>query len=353
MNLIIGQGVLNQQSEYLKTVASKFAIITDDTIKKLYGESLLEHLKDSDLEVYLFSFPAGEQYKTRETKEFLENQMLEKKMGSDTCIIALGGGVVTDVAGFVAATYCRGIPLVLIPTTLLGMVDASIGGKTGVNVPDGKNMIGCIYQPKKVIIDLKLLKSLPQKELVNGVVEIIKHGLIASYKLFAHLQRHYKKLLELDLSLLEKVILTSCRIKMKIVKEDEKNKGRRDLLNFGHTVGHALETLTNYSLSHGEAVAIGILVESFIAHKLGMLDQHSFIRIRKIFFQYDLPLKLSFMIPVPTMLEVMKMDKKSLRGEPRFVLIDAIGSSKSSCSHVEESVIKQALDWMNDAFGCH
>lgn len=353
----IGSELLNFQTQYLSSLASRFAIITDDKIASLYGEQLQGCLSSSGLEVYLFSFPNGEQYKTRGTKELLENQLFEKGLGRDTCVIALGGGVVTDIAGYLAATYCRGIPLVMIPTSLLGMVDASIGGKTGVNVPYGKNMLGCIYQPKKVVIDLSTLKSLPRKELANGVVETIKHGLIADSKLFENLEKHSDQILTLGTTVLEKVIFDSCRIKKEIVEQDEKETGKRRLLNFGHTIGHALERLTQYSLSHGEAVAIGLLVESYFSVKLGILDQTSFDRIKKILLQYGLPLKLSSRFPIQTILDAMALDKKSLKGQPRFVMIDAIGSSlaydSSYCTHVEDSLIKNALHWMNDDLCCY
>jgi 3-dehydroquinate synthase len=353
----IGNGLLNFQSQYLNSLASRFAIITDDKVAPLYGEQLQEDLASSGMEVYLYSFPNGEQYKTRATKELLENQLFEKGLGRDTCVIALGGGVVTDIAGYLAATYCRGIPLVMIPTSLLGMVDASIGGKTGVNAPYGKNMLGCIYQPKKVVIDLSTLKSLPKKELANGVVEMIKHGLIADCKLFEDLEKHSDQLLALDSAVVGKTIFESCRIKKDIVEQDEKEKGKRHLLNFGHTVGHALERLTDYSLSHGEAVAIGLLVESYFSLKLEAFDQNSFDRIKKILIRYGLPLQLPSRLSIPAILDAMALDKKSLRGQPRFVMIDAIGSPKiydsSCCSHVEESLIENALQWMNDDLCCH
>lgn len=353
----IGSGVLDFQTQYLSSLSSRFAIITDDIIAYLYGEQLQKHLASSGLEVYLFSFSNGEKYKTRATKEILENQMFEKGFGRDTCVIALGGGVVTDLAGYVAATYCRGIPLVMIPTSLLGMVDASIGGKTGVNVPYGKNMLGCIYQPKKVIIDLSTLKSLSKKELANGVVEMIKHGLIADCQLFEDLEKHSDQVLASDSKILGQVIFESCRIKKEIVEEDEKENGKRRLLNFGHTIGHALERLTHYSISHGEAVAIGLLVESYLAVKLGLLDQISLDRIKKILLLYGLPLRLPTKFPVQTILDAMALDKKSLKGQPRFVMIDAIGSALSYdfsyCTYVEEPIIETALHWMNDDLCCY
>lgn len=339
----IKSGLLSELPTYLASFKERIAIITDENVAKLYtlpGD-------------YLFTFPHGEQNKTRETKQRLEDQLLEKGLGRDTCIIALGGGVVTDLAGFIAATYCRGVPLVMIPTTLLGMVDASIGGKTGVNVPQGKNLIGCIYQPKKVCIDPATLKSLPLNELSNGVVEMIKHGLIADAQIFAYLENHAKQLLALDPAVLEQAIFDSCRIKKEIVEEDEREKGKRHLLNFGHTVGHALERLTNYALPHGEAVAIGLLAESHMAVQLGYLAESDLERIRRVLQAYAVPLKMPKVAP-EALLKAMASDKKALKAKPRFVLIEAIGSPMpfggNYCTEVEEGVIKKALHWMNEAF---
>lgn len=353
----IHRGILNQQTHYLSSLASRFAIITDDKVAHLYGEQLNQSLSSAGLKGHLFTFPNGEQHKTRETKELIENELFKNRLGRDTCVIALGGGVVTDIAGYLAATYCRGVPLVMIPTTLLGMVDASIGGKTGVNVPYGKNMLGCIYQPKKVVIDPATLKSLPKKELANGIVEMIKHGLIADCELFKYLEEHTTQLLALDSAVLEKAIFESCRIKKEIVEQDEKENGKRRLLNFGHTIGHALENLTHYSLSHGEAVAIGILVESYLSMQLGALNQNCFDRIKKILIQYTLPLQLPYQIPIQAVLDMMTLDKKSLKGQPRFVIINRIGSplayDSNYCTCVEEPLIRKALQWMNDALYCH
>ena len=347
-----GNGILNKQASYLTGIASKFALITDNNVKELYGNALAESLQALGLNVELFSFPSGELYKTRDTKESLEDQLLEKEFGRDSCVIALGGGIVMDMAGFIAATYCRGIPLVMMPTSLLAMVDACIGGKTGVNVPTGKNLIGAIYQPKKVIIDTSVLHTLPKKEFSNGIVEMIKHGLIADSALFDYLQEHYLQILELNLPLIEKAIVDSCQIKKHIVEQDEKEKGLRRLLNFGHTVGHALERLTHYHLSHGEAVAVGLLVESYISYELGFLDHEVVNRIKKVLVHYLLPLQFSYRFSSEAIIAAMRSDKKSLKGTPRFALIQAIGKPLAFegyyCTPVDESIIKKAIEWMND-----
>ncbi len=352
-DILIRPGLL-QDGAFFKTrlfpLASRFVLIADEKTASLYGVALQKILGDKTL---LLSFPEGEGNKTRATKERLEDQLLEQGYGSDTGIIALGGGIVTDLVGFVAATYCRGVPLGMIPTSLMAMVDAGLGGKTGVNTPYGKNMIGCLYQPKLVLIDPCLVSSLPLKDLRNGIVEIIKHSLIADALLFAYLDLHRDKLLALDSEILSYAISKSCQIKIALVEQGPK----RTLLNFGHTVGHALETLTHYTLSHGEAVAIGILVESHMALQMGLLSQRNFEKIQNIFVRYGLPLTLPRSFSSAECKKTMQLDKKSLLGNPRFVLLKDIGVTKSCegifCSCVEESVLETALTWMNDGMCCN
>lgn len=355
----IAGGLLHDADGLMKSLSrhgSRFAIVSDEKIVSLYGEPLHRLLCGAGLEAVLFSFPSGEENKTRAVKENLEDRLFEKGFGRDSCVIVLGGGVAIDLGGYLAATYCRGIPHVIIPTSLLGMVDACIGGKTAVNVPYGKNMVGSIHQPKKVLIDPLVLRTLPLHEIRNGAVEMIKHGLIADPSLFEFLEQHCDQILGLDLPVLEQVIYQNCRIKMEIVEQDEMETGKRHLLNFGHTVGHALEKLTSYSISHGEAVAIGMLVESYLSVQMGHLSQHAFNKIQDIFSKYRLSLRLPF-FSFDRILEAMRGDKKSRKGIPRFVILKEIGSplpfESAYCGHVEEKFLKTSIDWMNDALCCH
>jgi 3-dehydroquinate synthase len=326
----IAQGMITKHPEqmvpFLKPLGAKFALITDEALLSLYGEQIKEALCLHGLECTLFSFPGKEPYKTRATKEKLEDQLFEQGFGRDSCIISLGGGVVSDVVGFVASTYCRGVPYVIIPTTLLAMCDASIGGKTGVNTPYGKNMIGAIYQPKRVYIDPSFLQSLPQEELKNGIAEMIKHAIIADKEYFEFLEKNQSQIFVSPF--LEKAIVESVRIKKAIVEEDEREAGKRAFLNFGHTVGHALEKLSGYTLAHGEAVSIGMMMESKMAYLQGALSLKELERIQAIIQAYGLPLVPPFAVTEEELFSCMKGDKKSVRGTPRFVLISSIGRAK-------------------------
>lgn len=352
---IIGEG--KNLAEIIKSYGNNFAIIADAKVAQIYGEALKKSLNNAGIVTSLFTFPGGESSKNRENKALLEDKLFDQGLGRDTCIIAMGGGVSTDLGGFIAATYCRGVPLVMIPTSLLGMVDAGIGGKTGIDIPSGKNMIGSIYQPKKVIIDPAVLKSLPADELRNGTVEMIKHGLISSRNYFERLENCRQEIFNIELSSIEEVIFESCLIKKKIIEEDEKEKGKRNLLNFGHTIGHALELLTRFSISHGEAVAIGILVESYLSVQLNLLSETELARIKNIFVSYQLPLSLPAKFTPGEIMETMSLDKKSLKGKPRFVILETIGSpayfNGAYCAEVDENLIHKSIEWMNHALCSH
>lgn len=332
-----------------------FAIVTDETVKTLYGENLKKTL-DTSFKVSLFSFPAGEKNKNRKTKELIEDQMFAQNFSKDSCLIALGGGVVTDVAGFIAATFCRGISLINIPTTLLGMVDASIGGKTGLNVTQGKNFLGCLYPANQIFMNLAYLNSLPRKDLCCGLIEMIKHGLIADPSYFNFLEEQIENLIKLERISLKEAIEKSIKIKMQIVGEDQRDIGKRKILNFGHTIGHALETLSNYSITHGEAVAFGLLVESYMCLQLGYLKKNSFERIFSIIMKVLNPFYL-LEFEHDLLLKILVSDKKSLKGCPRFVMIDEIGSALffegAYCQSVDQNLIKKALFWIQDALHSH
>ena len=274
----------------------RVVIISDDTVRALYAEPLTAYLADHHIDAQVLSFAAGEQSKTRATKAALEDQLIELACTRDTCLLALGGGVVTDLAGFVAATYCRGVPVIYLPTTLLAMVDAAIGGKTGVNTACGKNLIGTFTQPKAIIVDVDLLASLPAKEYQFAFAEIIKHALIQDVEYFNFLLEHVEQLKRRDTVVLKQVIQRSIDIKSTIVTMDQTEQGCRELLNAGHTIAHGLECLSDYTLPHGQAVAIGLLVEAVMAMRLGLLPETDFVRIHDLLKAFELPLTIQFAI---------------------------------------------------------
>lgn len=348
----IGENLLETDLFYQSclSLGSRFAIISDENTGALFGKKLRDSLAHRGMEVHHLSFKSGELFKTRQTKEWLEDQLLDKGFGRDTCLLALGGGIVTDITGFLASTYCRGISFIMIPTSLLAMVDASIGGKTAVNVPAGKNMIGTIYQPNAIFMDMATLKSLPFEELKNGIVESIKHGIILDADYFNFLEANSKQVLALDFSILEKLIDRSCRIKQAVVEEDEQEKGKRRLLNLGHTIGHALETLTHHAVSHGKAVAIGIMAESYLSLQLNLLPASAFERILKILKNYHIDTTLDAPPSPEDFLQAMKLDKKSLKSTPRFVMLKDIGTcldcNLQYCQSVDPAILQNTLEWI-------
>ena len=339
---------------YFNKLTSKLVIITDSNLKDHFAKKVQSYLKENNFDCKLIYFSAGDANKTREIKQSLEDQLLEYKFGRDTLIIAVGGGVVTDIAGFVASTYCRGIPVIYIPTTLLAMVDASIGGKTGVNTNYGKNMIGTFYQPQAVLIDFENLNSLSNREFNNGLVEVIKHSIIADYKLFTLLEKSPFEAIRDSNSLLEQIVFTSCCIKKNITEQDEKDNGIRQLLNFGHTIGHAIELAENYSISHGEAVAIGMIVESYIAQKMGMTRETNIIRLYNLLKSYQLPLKTNAFNDKTKFKELLLLDKKTISSLPKIVLLNDIGSPHHTSGIYSftppEEILDHVLNWANCEF---
>ncbi len=333
-------------------LAHRAVIIATESVATSWGEIVRNQLENKKIQASLFTIPPGEKHKSRKTKEQIENQMFDSKCGRDTLLIALGGGVTTDLGGYIAATYSRGIPLVLIPTSLLAMVDASIGGKNGIDVPQGKNLLGTFYQPKAIYIDPDVLKTLPDRELRNGLVEMIKHGLIADASYFEYLRSHAKQILARDSTTLEAAIHGSCVIKKTIVEEDPQERGKRRLLNCGHTIAHALEHLLKYQIPHGEAVAIGIIIEGYLSHLMGHLSKADLSAIFDIFNVYGIPLHKLRNINHLSLVEAMLLDKKSSRGIPRYVLLEGIGKPLSFdghyCTPVDQSHLLEAITWYAD-----
>ena len=312
---------------------SKYALVTDSTVKELYGNALYARLLEEGFKVDLISFPAGEKSKVRATKEMIEDEMLAKGHRRDSCIIALGGGVVTDMAGFVAGTFGRGIPFINYSTTILGSADASVGGKTAVDTPLATNLIGLIYQPKKVYIDLATWESLPKEQISNGLAETIKHACIADKVFFEFLEENIDKLFEKDgirnhAEICEHIAEKNCKIKYEVVKQDEREANLRQILNLGHTVGRAIETLSNYSLLHGQAVAIGLAMQVKIGEKLGYITKNEAVRVINLIEKAGLPTKLLDTMPTEEVVQKLYTDKKVRKGKIRFVFQDGIGSVK-------------------------
>lgn len=318
------------------------------------GPSPKRKFKKKKLEIDWLSFPPGDAHKTRETKAQLENELLEKQCGRDTGLIALGGGVVLDLVGFLGATYCRGIPVIYVPTTLLAMVDAAIGGKTGVNTPWGKNLIGAFSQPDSVWIDISVLSTLSDAEYANGLVEVFKHALIDSAALWDDLIRQKHLIQSRDREFLSKLIYQNILIKKKVIEVDEHESGIREILNFGHSIGHAIEKIEEYRISHGEAVAIGLIVESHLSVLCGFLKKSVVDEIEQLLRLYGLPLKTRAFEDLPRFRKALKSDKKSIDQKPRFVLLDAIGRVHQEQSGFAMSVnlgmLDEALDWAREKF---
>lgn len=327
-DILIGRGLLGDVPPLVKAAcpAARYAVITDSHVSKLYGEQVVARLHDGTLPAELFEFPAGEWNKTRETWASLSDRMLARQFGRDCAVIALGGGVVGDVAGFVAATYLRGVPYVQVPTTLLAMIDSSIGGKTGVDVPTGKNLLGAFHQPRLVVADLDTLRSLPPLQVAAGMAEAVKHGAIADGEYFAFLEGCQRAVAAQEPDVLERVVRRSVEIKAEIVAADEREAGRRAILNFGHTVAHAIEATGKFAVPHGEAVAIGMAYESRLAEALGLAQPGTADRIRQVLERYGLPLELPGTATPDDLMAAMQSDKKARAGAVRFALPRAVGT---------------------------
>src|ERR1700730_17940650 len=336
----IGATLLARTGDLIREirVGPHCAIISDSNVAPLFGDHVKQHLTSSGFQPVLITVPAGETSKTLEQAGAICDQMIGTGLDRQSFVVGLGGGMVGDISGFVAAIYERGVPHVQIPTTLLGMVDSSIGGKTGVNTRDGKNLIGAVHHPSLVIDDVDFLKTLPRRQLNQGFAEIIKHAIIADAEMFISLQ-------PVDLSNLAPLIRRNVEIKSRIVAKDELDQtGERALLNFGHTVGHAIERAGDYrEFLHGEAVSLGIIAACVISIKKAGLPKDQRDAIADLLNAFELPTRLPANFPREKILDALQFDKKFQGGKVRFVLTPAIGSARLSIDATMED-IRDAID---------
>ena len=326
-------------------LGQRCAVITDANVGKHFAKAALKSLSASGFEPVLITVPVGEKSKRIAVVEKCHDQLAAHRLERKSFIVALGGGVVGDIAGFVAATYLRGIPFVQLPTTLLAQVDSSVGGKTGVNLKAGKNLVGAFYQPRLVLCDLDALKKLPKREYISGLAEVIKYGVIYDAVFFAQLERNLPKLLQRDEATLMTVIARCCEIKAEVFGQDETESGLRAILNFGHTIGHAIENSSGYGkYLHGEAIAIGQVAAAKLSHQILGLPSGELERIEKIFIRAGLPVKIKLNAAQRKILfAAMKLDKKVSAGEIKFVLAQKIGKVIWN-QRVAENLIGRVLD---------
>ena len=335
----IGLGLLDDAALLLQHLSNnQVAIVSNTTVAPLYMKKVAQPLRDKGIKVVEIILPDGEKYKNSETLNTIYDALIEARCERNTTLIALGGGVIGDLTGYAAATYLRGVPFIQIPTTLLSQVDSSVGGKTGINHPRGKNMIGAFYQPQLVLIDIETLGTLPMRELSAGVAEVIKYGLIRDADFFSWLESNMSKLMELNENVVTEAVYRSCQNKADVVAADEKEAGERALLNLGHTFGHAIENAMGYGVwLHGEAVATGTIMAAKFSESMGWLNKSDVERIESIFINANLD-KAPPNLGVERYLELMGLDKKVQDGKIRLVLQKSIGQSVITSNYDQEKL---------------
>ena len=333
---------LPQELQDLGAENRKICIYTDSNVEKLYAKQIQELLEPVCRKVILFSFPAGEEYKTLDTIKEAYKTLIEAGFDRKDLILALGGGVVGDMAGYTAATYLRGIDFVQVPTTLLAQSDSSIGGKTGVDFDGYKNMVGAFHMPRLVYMNLATLKTLDARQFYNGFAEVMKHGLIKDAIFYEWLIDKMYEICERDLDTLEEMIMRSCAVKKLVVEKDPTEQGERALLNFGHTIGHAIEKYKNFTLSHGECVALGCVAAAFISWKHELLTMEEYYEVRDMFVPFNLPISVEDIDP-QEVLRLTKSDKKMKDGTLQFILLKRVGKAMRDTSVTDEDILA-ALD---------
>lgn len=339
----IGNGLLGQADLILPHLKRKqVAIVSNTTVAPLYMQAIAQPLRDAGVSVIEIILPDGEAYKNNETLQIIYDHLLQNRCERNTTLIALGGGVIGDLTGYAAATYLRGVPFIQVPTTLLSQVDSSVGGKTGINHPLGKNMIGAFYQPRLVLADIDTLQTLPQRELSAGVAEVIKYGLIRDADFFDWLEINMSALMALDPAVASYAIYRSCQNKAEVVAADEHEQGERALLNLGHTFGHAIENAMGYGVwLHGEAVATGTVMAADLSQRMGWLNAAQIARIKTIMQAAKLPIEAPD-LGVEEYLRLMQLDKKVSDGRIRLILQQDIGKAVITVDY-DADKLKQTL----------
>ena len=338
----IGSGLLDQADLYKKHIKGTFtAVVTNETVAPLYADKVVKTLESIGQKVKLIVLPDGEAFKTWEVLQKIFDGLLENSADRKTTLVALGGGVIGDMTGFAAACYMRGIKFIQVPTTLLSQVDSSVGGKTGINHPLGKNMVGAFHQPQAVIADLDTLKTLPPEELAAGLAEVIKHGAIADPEFLSWIEKNQDALNSCHPSAMEYAVRRSCEIKSQVVTQDEKEGGIRAILNFGHTFGHAIEAGMGYGAwLHGQAVGCGMVMAADLSVRVGLLSEAEASRLKKIIEALHLPTQPP-KLGVDRFMELMSVDKKAEGGEVRYILLNGLGQAKIQT--VDDDLVIQTL----------
>ncbi len=326
-DILIENGMLAAIGADLKqrAIAKRYVVVADSQVAELLGGRLMASLAAADVSAELITFPRGEASKHLATVAELASRLAQLGLDRKDALIALGGGVTGDITGFLAAIYMRGIPFIQIPTTLLAQVDSSVGGKTGVDIPEGKNLVGAFYQPRCVYIDSNVLLSLPPDELLNGLAEVIKYGVIYDAEFFQYLADHRQAILARDLAVLEEVIARCCAIKGAVVAADEREADLRRILNFGHTIGHAVEAASSYAMAHGLAVGLGMVAACRLAVGKGIFARDQADAVCRLIAEYGLPTEIPREFSPQQIKSFLKTDKKTVGGRPFFVLPTEIG----------------------------
>lgn len=339
--ILIGENIFAEVGKFISgsDYTKKILLVTDTNVFPHFATNLTKFI---DAEIGIFKIDAGETSKTLQEAEKIYTAAIELGLDRKSLIVALGGGVVGDLAGFAAATYLRGVPFIQIPTTLLAQVDSSVGGKTAVNHALGKNLIGAFYQPKAVFIDLETLKTLPEREIKSGLGEVVKYGIISDENFFAYLEENAEKILNRDAEVFSKIVKRSCEIKAEVVGKDEKESNLRRILNFGHTIAHAVEEETGYKkYRHGEAVSIGMLAAAYISEELGKISASEVNRLKNLLERLNLETHCEG-CDVEKIFAATFRDKKVLSGKINWVLMKKIGAVEVT-SDVPENIVKSAL----------